>query len=112
MQRADTRSACEEQKWGPMEYAKTMTGIDHPDALYRAAGEGDCALMAGDSRPKAICPCCSRKMRRVMRVRITNEQATQSRWVALCAMCAASMLATNPRAVVGGRIRPRMRRAG
>ena len=98
-----------------MEHAQPLAGMDHPDALYRAAG-----WAAGDAGPvrtasttrSAICPCCTRKMQRVMRVRVTNSDATESRWVALCAMCAASMLSTNPRTIVGGRIRPRLRNAG
>lgn len=96
-----------------MEHTQPLAGMDHPDALYRAAGwAAGTACPVRPTTRSAICPCCSRKMQRVMRVRVTNSDATESKWIALCAMCAASMLSTNPRTVVGGRIRPRLRSAG
>lgn len=52
------------------------------------------------------CPCCGEGTRRVMRVRVL----TQPRWVAVCAVCAASMLAKLPGTIVGGMVRPTRRR--
>lgn len=52
------------------------------------------------------CPCCGESTRRVMRVRVL----TQPRWVAVCAVCAASMLAQIPGTIVGGMVRPTRRR--
>lgn len=55
-----------------------------------------------------VCPCCRGTTRRVVRARPGNA----ARWVAVCAMCAGKLLAGHPGTVVGGRIRPRLRRAG
>ncbi len=55
-----------------------------------------------------VCPCCRGTTRRVVRARPGNA----ARWVAVCAMCAGRMLAGHPGTVVGGRVRPRLRRAG
>jgi hypothetical protein len=55
-----------------------------------------------------VCPCCRGHARRVVRVRLGGA----SRWVATCAICAGRLLAGHPGTTVGGRIRPRLRRAG
>ena len=52
------------------------------------------------------CPCCGQGATRVVRVRV----ATQPSWVALCAVCAASMLVRYPGTIVGGMVRPTRRR--
>lgn len=52
------------------------------------------------------CPCCGDGATRVMRVRIIS----QPRWVALCAVCAASMLVRIPGTIVGGMVRPTRRK--
>lgn len=55
-----------------------------------------------------VCPCCRVTTRRVVRARPGNA----ARWLAVCAMCAGRMLAGHPGTVIGGRVRPRLRRAG
>ncbi len=62
------------------------------------------------SRGRYACPCCGQGARRVMRVRVVSPQHGHSRWVALCAVCAASMLAKVPGTIVGGLVRPTRRR--
>lgn len=59
-----------------------------------------------EKRARYSCPCCGEGARRVMRVRVV----TQPRWVAVCAVCAASMLAQIPGTIVGGMVRPTRRR--
>ena len=56
------------------------------------------------------CPCCQQGATRVMRVRIANHQIGKPRWMAMCAVCAASMLARIPGTIVGGMVRPSRRR--
>lgn len=56
------------------------------------------------------CPCCGHGAKRVMRVRVVNDQRGHSRWVALCAVCAATMLARMPGTIVGGVVHPTRRR--
>jgi hypothetical protein len=56
------------------------------------------------------CPCCGQGASRVMRVRVANAQQNQARWVALCALCAASMLVRIPGTIVGGMVRPTRRK--
>ena len=60
------------------------------------------------------CPCCNERASRVMRVRVVSSQLTHlgagPRWVAMCAVCAASMLARIPGTIVGGMVRPTRRR--
>lgn len=67
-------------------------------------------LGADDARPTGgvVCPCCQRQARRVVRARPGNAR----KWVAVCAICAGRLLAGHPGTIVGGRINPRMRRAG
>lgn len=55
---------------------------------------------------KYACPCCKRGATRVVRVRIKN----QTGWVAVCAVCAASLLDKYPGTVVGGSVRPSRKR--
>lgn len=55
---------------------------------------------------KYACPCCKRGATRVVRVRVMN----QSGWVAVCAVCAASLLDQYPGTVVGGSVRPSKRK--
>ena len=62
------------------------------------------------ARGRYACPCCGEGARRVMRVRVVNPQHGHSRWVALCAVCAASMLSRVPGTIVGGLVRPTRRR--
>ncbi len=62
------------------------------------------------ARGRYACPCCGEGARRVMRVRVVNPQHGHSRWVALCAVCAASMLSRIPGTIVGGLVRPTRRR--
>ncbi|MDF1810485.1 MAG: hypothetical protein P1U42_12415 [Phycisphaerales bacterium] len=66
---------------------------------------------SGKKSNKYSCPCCGQGARRVMRVRVNHQ--SQPKWVAVCALCAASMLARIPGTIVGGMVRPsrkRMRR--
>jgi len=63
------------------------------------------------SKGRYACPCCGQGASRVMRVRVNEYQQGQPRWVALCAVCAASMLAQVPGTVVGGMVRPSRRKA-
>jgi len=63
------------------------------------------------SKGRYACPCCGQGATRVMRVRVNEYQQGQPRWVALCAVCAASMLAKVPGTVVGGMVRPSRRKA-
>ncbi len=82
-----------------------LIGTDAPEALYRAAGAGG----AEDARvrhPVAICPCCSRPAKRAIRVRDARGRG----WSAVCAMCAAALLAEFPDSVVAGAVRPLRRR--
>ncbi|MBL4697591.1 MAG: hypothetical protein JKX70_02035 [Phycisphaerales bacterium] len=56
------------------------------------------------------CPCCQQGATRVMRVRIAHHRIGKPRWMAMCAVCAASMLARIPGTIVGGMVRPSRRR--
>lgn len=58
------------------------------------------------SKGRFECPCCGDGARRVMRVRVVS----QPRWVAVCAVCAAAMLARVPGTIVGGMVRPSRRK--
>lgn len=55
---------------------------------------------------KYACPCCGGGASRVMRVRV----ASQPGWSAVCAVCAANLLAKVPGTIVGGMVRPTRRR--
>lgn len=55
---------------------------------------------------KYECPCCGNGTSRVMRVRV----ARQPGWSAVCAVCAATLLARLPGTIVGGMVRPTRRR--
>lgn len=77
----------------------SLVGVDHHDALYRAAGAGDDAVPV---TPGAECPCCKRTARRVVRVRVHEDAG----WVGVCAICAGSMLSMRPGSVIGGLVRP------
>ncbi len=57
-------------------------------------------------RGKYSCPCCGHATSRVMRVRVS----TQPGWSAVCAVCAATLLAKIPGTIVGGMVRPTRRR--
>jgi len=57
-----------------------------------------------------ICPCCQHSVTRAMRVCVATDPRRQARWTAVCAVCAASMLAKIPGTIVGGMIRPTRRR--
>ncbi len=84
------------------EFSFDLHGVSHPDALYRAAG--------GESITNSDvlfgCPCCGRSVGRVIRVRANPE----SHWMAVCAMCAASVLDRYPEALIGGVVRSGRRR--
>mgnify|MGYP003630150911 FL=1 len=64
------------------------------------------------SKGKYACPCCGSGARRVVRVRVIDTSSGQKkpRWVALCAVCAASMLSSVPGTIVGGSVRPSRRK--
>lgn len=55
---------------------------------------------------KYACPCCGHGTSRVMRVRVAHRPG----WSAVCAVCAATLLARVPGTIVGGRVRPTRRR--
>lgn len=55
---------------------------------------------------KYACPCCGGGASRVMRVRIMSQPG----WSAVCAVCAANLLARVPGTIVGGMVRPTRRR--
>lgn len=59
-----------------------------------------------ERRGQYACPCCKHRASRVVRVRVP----TQSRWTAVCAVCAAMLLAKAPGTIVGGMVRPTRRR--
>lgn len=59
-----------------------------------------------ERRGKYSCPCCSHATSRVVRVRVANRP----RWSAVCAVCAATLLAKVPGTIVGGMVRPTRRR--
>ena len=89
------------------EHSLKLVGNDETDSLYRAAGasrvsEGAACVNAS----RYSCPCCGRGADRMMRVRLEHHP----RWIALCAMCSASMIAKFPGTMVGGLIRPARRR--
>ena len=55
---------------------------------------------------KFACPCCGLGTSRVMRVRVVSQPG----WSAVCAVCAATLLAKVPGTIVGGMVRPTRRR--
>lgn len=59
-----------------------------------------------ERRGKYACPCCGHGSSRVVRVRVP----THARWSAVCAVCAAMLLAKMPGTIVGGMVRPTRRR--
>ena len=59
-----------------------------------------------ERRGKYTCPCCSHATSRVVRVRV----ASQPRWSAVCAVCAAALLSEIPGTIVGGMVRPTRRK--
>ena len=67
-------------------------------------------INASTRRTGFSCPCCQHSVSRAMRVRVAGKHPAQSRWIALCAVCAASMLASVPGTIVGGMVRPTRRR--
>ncbi|MCC5822373.1 MAG: hypothetical protein LAT64_06530 [Phycisphaerales bacterium] len=81
-------------------------------AFPPAEGLGSLAELLDEQTAAArggiVCPCCRGQTKRVVRARPGGA----SRWVAVCAMCAGRLLAGHPGTVVGGRVRPRLRRAG
>lgn len=62
------------------------------------------------SRGRYACPCCRQGTTRVMRVRVSMVPTHPPRWVGVCAVCAASMLAQIPGTIVGGMVRPTRRK--
>ena len=89
--------------------------VENDELIVRASvvdrdlGLDEAAVKSAQGR--YACPCCGHGATRVMRVRVSEYQQGQPRWVALCAVCAASMLAKVPGTVVGGMVRPSKRRA-
>tara|TARA_E500000318_G_scaffold2060_1_gene2856 strand:- start:174115 stop:174588 length:474 start_codon:yes stop_codon:yes gene_type:complete len=59
-----------------------------------------------ERRGKYACPCCGHGSSRVVRVRVPSH----ARWSAVCAVCAAMLLAKMPGTIVGGMVRPTRRR--
>lgn len=59
-----------------------------------------------ERRGKYSCPCCGHASSRVVRVRVPSH----ARWSAVCAVCAAMLLAKMPGTIVGGLVRPTRRR--
>lgn len=59
-----------------------------------------------ERRGKYACPCCGHGSSRVVRVRVPSH----ARWSAVCAVCAAMLLAKLPGTIVGGMVRPTRRR--
>lgn len=57
-------------------------------------------------RGRYSCPCCGHASSRVVRVLVP----THTRWSAVCAVCAAMLLAKMPGTIVGGMVRPTRRR--
>lgn len=55
-----------------------------------------------------VCPCCRGVAKRVVRARPGGAR----QWVAVCAICAGRLLAGHPGTIIGGRVRPRLRRVG
>ena len=55
---------------------------------------------------KYACPCCGHGASRVVRVRVAHRPG----WSAVCAVCAATLLAKIPGTIVGGMVRPTKRR--
>jgi hypothetical protein len=76
--------------------------LDEDDALGRGGG--------------MVCPCCQGLAKRVVRARPGGAGGgaggRAGGWVAVCAICAGRLLAGHPGTVVGGRVKPRLRRAG
>ena len=87
---------------------------DTADASFPSSeGMGSLAELLGehDGTPRAggvVCPCCRGHAKRVVRAR----PGWARQWVAVCAICAGRLLAGHPGTIVGGRVRPRLRRAG
>lgn len=83
-----------------------------PQGVYPSSEIGSLADLLCDDEPRRhggmVCPCCGTTTRRVVRVRPGGA----GRWIAMCAICAGKMLAGHPATVVGGRVRPRIKRAG
>lgn len=82
-----------------------------PPAGFPSSEEiGSLADLLGDPSPRTgggvVCPCCGGMARRVVRARPGGA----GRWVAVCAICAGRLLAGHPGTIVGGRVRPRLRR--
>lgn len=73
-------------------------------SLAELLGEDDASGRGGG----VVCPCCRGHAKRVVRARPGGAAG----WVAVCAICAGRLLAGHPGTVVGGRIKPRLRRAG
>lgn len=84
-----------------------LPALEHPTTEL-----GSLAEMLGEEaiarRGGVVCPCCQGLTPRVVRVRPGGTR----RWLAVCAICAGRMLAGHPGTVVGGRVRPRFKRAG
>ncbi|RMH30739.1 MAG: hypothetical protein D6692_01455 [Planctomycetota bacterium] len=87
-------------------------GVVAPGEIFPSSEIGSLADLLLDDEPSRrggiICPCCRGCTPRVVRVRPGGAK----RWLAVCAICAGRMLAGHPQTIVGGRVRPRLKRAG
>lgn len=90
------------EEFGAVGVPNRQSAVDRDLGL---GGERSDACRGGYS-----CPCCNERASRVMRVRVADYQRGQAKWVAVCAVCAASMLARIPGTIVGGMVRPTRRR--
>lgn len=112
----DASSVADEQAVDAQDLGETANDEFGDTLNRRSVVDADLGLddEAGvrSSKGKYACPCCGSGARRVIRVRVSGDpELSQARWVALCAVCAASMLAKVPGTIVGGSVRPSMRRS-
>lgn len=86
------------------EPAPAFPSSERMGSLAELLGEHDGSMQGGG----VVCPCCRGSAKRVVRARPGGAR----HWVAVCAICAGRLLAGHPGTIVGGRVRPRLRRAG
>ena len=101
----------------PVKAKKTKTITARRDSALEAFGPVHKRVSVADRelgiernkwerRGKYSCPCCTQKTSRVMRVHVAHRPG----WSAVCAVCAATLLAKVPGTIVGGMVRPSRRR--
>ena len=94
--------------------AMSMAERDSAEEAFGAVARRESAVdrelglgrLRSQRRGKYACPCCGEGASRVMRVRISQQPG----WSAVCAVCAANLLAKIPGTIVGGMVRPTRRR--